>query len=46
MTASLFFKRPIEFQTLVLGGGEPGKRIFCGIHNFSEPGFAGGSRGP
>jgi len=25
-----FFKRPVEFQTSVLGGREPGKRNFCG----------------
>src|SRR5260370_36977752 len=25
-----FFKRPVEFQTSVLGGRRPGKRIFCG----------------
>src|SRR5580693_1025340 len=25
-----FFKRPVEFQTSVLGGGRPRKRNFCG----------------
>jgi hypothetical protein len=25
-----FFKRPIEFQTLVIGGRKPGTRNFCG----------------
>src|SRR4029077_9337246 len=29
-----FFKRPVEFQTLVLGGGRPRKRNFCGIPRF------------
>jgi hypothetical protein len=30
------FKRAVEFQTSVLGGGWPGKRNFCGIPRFSR----------
>src|SRR5579864_5799017 len=29
-----FFKRPVEFQTSVLGGRRPRKRNFCGIPRF------------
>src|SRR5580700_1367411 len=32
-----FFKRPVEFQTSVLGGRRPRKRNFCGIPRFFPP---------
>src|SRR5580704_5496950 len=39
-----FFKRPVEFQTSVLGGRRPGKRIFCGNPLFFRT--SGGSNPP